>query len=210
MKIYKKTFLVLGFCGLFANSFAQTTPAANNAKQTIMPGDYVKGHTQLYWGFGSGINNLTGVIGLRLDAVISEKIMLSAGAGFGGWGYKLSLSGIYRTKSNWNPMIGVARATGIDAIPLKLEVMEGGYTRNRDVTVELRPVTTLNFGVEKQWFTKKGNRIYIDLGYSLSGFESPLFTIKTPGVVVTEDGKNSIRVISPGGLILGAGIAFHL
>ncbi len=193
----KKQFLALVFGAFAMTAFSQTTVTTNGGVSTG------KG---TYLGISTGINSPSGAIGLRLDSKLSDKVMLGVGAGLGSWGYKISFTGYYQTPSNWCPMFGIGRASGAPEVPITIQ--ESGKL-DRTININLDPVTYANLGVQKQWFTNKGNRLFIELGYCFA-FNNNAFKPVNPAEKLSVETRQVINFISPGGLIAAFGFALKL
>ena len=73
----------------------------------------------------------------------------------------------------------------------------------------MSPATMINLGVQRQWIRPKGNRITLELGYSVlvSGGEAKL---TDPDYQFTDDSKQVFETLKPGGLTVGFGYYFAL
>lgn len=190
----KKAIVCLVFASSSLFALAQTTPVPAQGK--------------LFLGVGSGIaNSSTGIFGLRFDARVGDKVILGVGAGISSWGPKVSFSAYYQTASNWCPMITIGSALGADSIPLSQELVDG---TTKTVDMKLDPVNSLSLGVEKQWFTKRGNRFYLDLGYAISFAQSKPFRTLDPTEKLSVNSDRIMQVIAPGGIVIGFGYSFRL
>ncbi len=165
-----------------------------------------------YIGIGTGLNYNCGLIGLKLTGRVSDKILIDASVGAGTWGNKLGLGLILNAKNEtaWCPVISISRATGIENIPLQIETINSSgikTTAIRDVTYD--PATMINLGVQRQWIRPKGNRITLELGYSVlvSGGDAKL---NDPDYQFTNVSKQVFEVLKPGGLTVGFGYYFAL
>lgn len=199
-----KFFLLVFFTGVISSfTIAQTVT------------DYSKLSKQhnIYFGFGSGLNYNCGLIGLKLTGRVSENVLIDASAGIGSWGNKLGLGVILNAKNEnaWCPTFGLSRATGIESSPLNIEVINNssGYKTTSNFDVKISPATMVNIGVQRQWIRPSGNRITLELGYSVlvNGGEA---TLLTPGYSFTDVSKKVFDVLRPGGLTVGFGYYFAL
>ncbi len=75
--------------------------------------------------------------------------------------------------------------------------------------MKISPATMVNIGVQRQWIRLSGNRITLELGYSVlvNGGEA---TLLTPGYSFTDVSKKVFDVLRPGGLTVGFGYYFAL
>ncbi len=199
----KTKFILLVLMGVICN-FTIAQKVTDYSKLSKVPSFYI--------GFGSGLNYNCGLIGLKLAGRISDKILIDASAGIGSWGNKLGLGIILNAKNEnaWCPIIGVSRATGIESTPLNIEVINSsGNKITNNFDVKISPATMVNIGVQRQWIRPTGNRITLELGYSVlvSGGEA---TLLTPGYSFTDISKKVFDLIKPGGLTVGFGYYFAL
>ncbi len=172
------------------------------------PNPYVRGTTSndgdIYLGLGAGINSLSGALGARFDAKITDRVTLGFGLGQGTWGYKLGFKATYLTNSHWCPNISLGRAFGTD-----IEV-----TRTTGSVVEYYKIReeAMNFfslGIEKQWFTRRGNRWSMNVGYCFAVDDASVYPLN-PNIVMSSAEKDLVKIVSPGGLVLEFGYAFKL
>jgi len=167
-----------------------------------------------YLGIGTGINYNCGLLGLKLTGRLSDKILVDASVGLGTWGNKLGLGLILNAKNEnaWCPVISVSRATGIDNVPLEVKVTNGsGVTNTATYNINYHAATMINLGVQKQWIRPKGNRITLELGYSVlvSGGEYSV-SDKGLGLTIADSMKPVFELLKPGGLTIGFGYYFAL
>lgn len=198
-----KFFLLVLFLGAIFN-FAVAQKVTDYSKIT-KPNNF-------YIGFGSGVNYNCGLIGIKLTGRINDKILIDASAGIGTWGNKLGLGIILNAKNEnaWCPIIGVSRATGLESTPLNIEVVNSsGYKTSSTFDVKISPATMANIGLQRQWIRPTGNRITLELGYSVlvSGGEA---TLLNPSYSFTDVSKKVFDVLRPGGLTVGFGYYFAL
>lgn len=164
-----------------------------------------------YIGVGTGLNYNCGLIGLKLTGRVSDKILIDASVGSGTWGNKLGLGLILNAKNEtaWCPVISLSRATGLENAPVQIETINNGVKTDAIRNVTLSPATMVNLGVQRQWIRPKGNRITLELGYSVlvSGGEAKL---TEPDYQFTNVSKEVFEVLKPGGLTIGFGYYFAL
>jgi hypothetical protein len=157
-----------------------------------------------YIGVGSGLNYNCGLVGLKLTGRISDKILIDASVGSGTWGNKLGLGLILNAKNEtaWCPVISVSRATGLENAPFQIETISNGFKTTAIRNVTLSAATMVNLGVQRQWIRPKGNRITLELGYSVlvSGGEAKL---TDPDYQFTDVSKQVFEILKPGGLTVG-------
>lgn len=164
-----------------------------------------------YIGVGSGLNYNCGLVGLKLTGRISNKILIDASVGSGTWGNKLGLGLILNAKNEtaWCPVISFSRATGLENAPIQIETINNGVKTDAIRNVTLSAATMVNLGVQRQWIRPKGNRITLELGYSVlvGGGEAKL---TEPDYQLTDVSKQVFEILKPGGLTVGFGYYFAL
>ena len=168
-------------------------------------------YAQMHLGFSTGINNQVGVFGIQFGYALNSFSLLECGLGMGGWGPKGSINYQYHP-FQFNRLYvkgGISCSTGGKDIDISLP------DANDDpqiINFDLLPSSNLNFllGNSKK-FGKRGNRFYIEAGWSfkLRDASNP-WVLNTPGVVLSNIAETSLRFTSPGGLILALGLNFGL
>lgn len=158
-----------------------------------------------YIGVGSGLNNNCGLVGLKLGVRLSDRLLLDASAGLGSWGNKVGLGIVFNAVNTnaWCPVISISRATGIDELPLNMEVRDQyGITSNRQVKIKYNPATMFNVSLQRQWIRKKGNRLVFEMGYSIL-IDGASYELLDNNYTLTDRSKSVMNVLKPGGLMIG-------
>jgi len=191
-----KTFLItIAAVMLTVGTCAQTNTLQANAPT---PGFYL--------GLGTGLESFSGLIGITGDFRASNNFFIRAGIGLGSWGGKFSIG--LRNESKLGNSIGygiyLSRATGLNSFTYNMETTTG----NKDVTMELLPGFTLNPTISYKWLIHNLHRFFIEAGYAIPLQTDPWKV--TDGSELTEDSKNLMHMLAPGGFSLGAGIQFAL
>ncbi len=199
----KKALFTILFMATVGIGYSQTV----SVPQTAMPSSNVDVPGQIYLGFGTGINSPTGALGVRFDGKVSDRVMLGVALGSGTWGNKIAFSATFLTKSHWCPNVSFGRAFGVDSVPIT-RVVNGVTTGTYGVRQEA--VNYLSVGMEKQWFTKRGNRLSLNLGYAFSMAAGNPFYAIDKTIVMTPEEKTVCRILSPGGLVVAFGYSFRL
>ena len=130
---------------------------------------------------------------------------MDAGVGVGSWGSKVSLGIVFNAinKNAWCPVLSISRASGLNDANVKLEVEDAfGVKSKKDVNMNLTAATLFNIGIQRQWIRKSGNRLVLDLGFSVlvdgGSHENIDYTIH-----FSDKGKNDLNDLKPGGLVVG-------
>lgn len=183
---------------------------------------YQKSNTEvkpMYFGLGTGLNSLHGLVGLSMETYLSDKLTAHAGAGLGSWGYKLSLGVRVYTRRTESSASGIlfafSKATGLNKAQLTSEVVTGsGSTITvNNLLVNLSPIYLAHVAYTKAWFLRNGNKINLDLGVCFqlnSGDEHYSIYDKTLGYHFSDKQDQAYKAIEPGGLFVGFGYAWGM
>lgn len=160
---------------------------------------------KIYVGIASGIESFAGMLGASLEGNVAKRISLFAGAGLGGWGYKLS-GGVKLYKQfpyKWAYCASLSHATGLKDFKTKLETQTG----SKDVLMDLLSCQTFNITAQHHWKIGQGsNRFNIEFGLSIP-IKDNVYVIKD-GSVLTRESASVMTVLQPGGLTVGIGFTF--
>ncbi len=177
----------------------------NVTAQNIKDYGLAKKTPAFYLGIGSGLNNNCGAAGFKLGIRLNDKLILDAGVGAGSWGNKVSLGMVFNAinKNAWCPILSISRASGINDANVKLEVVDDfGIKSKKDISMDLTAATMFNLGIQRQWIRKSGNRLVLDLGFSIlvdgASHENIDYTIQ-----FSDKGKRELEALKPGGLMVG-------
>ncbi|MES2629888.1 MAG: hypothetical protein V4616_13060 [Bacteroidota bacterium] len=189
-------------------SFAQSNTTFN---QRIKEKPAVNNNGSVFLGVGSGINAATGFFGARVDVKIAERFTLGAGIGSGTWGTKVSLTATYVPASRWCPVVSIGRADGIK----DLHLSTNNNSAIANVTINGNAVNYISLGVERQWYTRRGNILRLDLGYAVRASSGALFTqvndpLNPPTAEQQRAVKASMNAIAPSGIVLSFCYSFRL
>ena len=159
-----------------------------------------------YLGLSVGINNSPGMIGLNAALPINQKVSLGAGVGASFWGPKAYGDVTYffnPCHKGWAVGAGVTRNSGLRDAHKTLHTVTG----KQEVTLNMDPKTNLFFAGYRYWRVgKNNNRLFITFGWSVPVTQTRYKVVSGP--MLTQDQKDRINAISPGGLILGGGFLF--
>jgi hypothetical protein len=161
----------------------------------------------LYATLSTGINNNTGILGFNFELPIEKYISLELGAGASSWGSKLYLGGKYYLQprqTGWAFGTGLTYNTGISHYQQNMETIDG----NGPVELKLNAQTNLLFAAYRYWnIGKHYNRFFLELGWSVSLNGEDKYE-QVYGPPLTQKSADVMNLISPGGLIIGAGFSF--
>jgi hypothetical protein len=166
-----------------------------------------------YFGLGTGINVNTGLTGIKLGARLNESTLVEASAGIGSWGNKFGLGVVLNAKNSasWCPVISISRATGIDKLSANLEFKNAlGATNKRDIDITLNPATLFNISMQRQWIRPKGNRIVLELGYSILFAGSEYSVALNQGEKLSDASEKVMNSLKPGGIMIGFSYNFGI
>lgn len=191
----KHFFVAILFCSFTFLVNAQTNNDNGLLKKT----------PAFYLGIGTGLNNNCGAAGFKLGIRMNDKMILDAGVGVGSWGSKVALGMVFNAidKNAWCPVLSISRASGINNANVKLEVVDDfGIKSKKEISMDLTAATMFNLGIQRQWVRKSGNRLVLDLGFSIlvdgASHENIDYAIQ-----FSDKGKRELEAFKPGGLMIG-------
>lgn len=166
-----------------------------------------------YWGISSGMNNFVSLIGLSSTVRLKGKLFMRAGIGTGTWGprfaagLKYDLRRDMRYTKGWSFAFGYGYNKGIKrAVPVEGSTTVAGNTKEFDVDIIQKPVSTLNASLIFNRMKKARRCFTLELGYAASLQKEP-WTV-APGGIGAEHSKRYVKIIQPGGFIVGIGLNF--
>lgn len=199
----KKLTLVFVLIALSVTSFAQKN---NKGYKSGKGGRNNFSCPKLYIGVTAGIENPGGLIGFNVDVPVTQKFSLSGNAGLSSWGYKAGLEGRFyfgECNRSWALGAGVTYNTGLKNFSTTLPTTYGDAT----VLLNLNPKTNVFFAVHKFFnLGKSGHRFNIMAGYSMR-LDDDNYTILN-NYTLTTDGEDAMRILAPGGVMIGFGFTF--
>jgi len=159
-----------------------------------------------YLGAGAGINNSSGMLGVSFEAPINNNFSAKLAAGLGGWGTKISIAAKYYKEfpSSMSFGIGYSTASGSRNFEYKTELADGTMSKEK---FNLKRAHMIDFTIGKSWGQKV--RFNVECGYSLKiagGDYEHLNATQD----LSDDSKEFLDLVSPGGLIIGLGLTFAL
>ena len=203
MKQLTTTLIALLFC---AHSFAQDGTEKSHYKETKK--EYTGRPPVLYITTSTGINNNTGLVGVGIDVPVGQKLLLGAGAGISTWGDKIYIGGKYFLRpghTGWAFGGGVTHNTGLTNFTDNLETV---YGNTEQVTLNLNAQTNVFLAAYRYWSIgrKRINKFYLELGWSVP-LTGDRFD-QTDGDPISSNSTATMNLLSPGGIIVGAGFSF--
>jgi hypothetical protein len=158
-------------------------------------------------GLGTGFNNLTALFGVSAKYRIIKKLSVQGGMGLGGWGYKFSIGLKYGEDFNggWSLGIGYSVCPGENNIKVSMEDASGV---SKEVTINYLTASTINLVAERSWKIGRKNTFYMDFGYAIAMQSTPWKVVDN--TALSDASKSAIKMIQPGGIILGLGFNFGL
>lgn len=162
---------------------------------------------KLYLDMSTGLNNNAGMLGLGLDAQVADKFTLNGGVGLlSTWGYKAYFGGklfFNDCHKGWALGAGMTYSTGISEMTLNVETVSYG---KQDVMFDLRPQPNVYASAFKYWSVgRKQNRFYLQLGLSLPTNHEKFRQLNGPEITTTS--ASAIKLLAPGGIIVGTGFS---
>jgi hypothetical protein len=158
-------------------------------------------------GLGTGINNYTALIGVSANLRVYNRVSVQGGVGIGGWGYKFSIGLKYDKHYNggWSYGLGYSVCPGLNNVKANMK-LESGVTQN--VNLDYLKASTVNLKTGYTWRIGEMNTFYLDLGYAVP-LQSGAWRV-TDNSVLSGASESSIKMIQPGGIILGMGFTFGI
>jgi hypothetical protein len=203
MKHLTITLLAILLC---AHSFAQDGTEKAHYKKSKK--EYTGRPPVLYINTSTGINNNTGLVGVGIDVPVGQKLLLGAGAGISTWGDKIYIGGKYFLRpghTGWAFGGGVTHNTGLTNFTDNLETV---YGNTEQVTLNLNAQTNVFLAAYRYWSIgrKRINKFYLELGWSVP-LTGDRFD-QTDGDPISSNSTATMNLLSPGGIIVGAGFSF--
>ncbi len=199
----KKLILVLVLIALSLTSFAQRSYKGYKSGKG---GRNNYECPKLYIGVTAGIENPAGLVGFNIDVPVTQRFSLSGSAGLSSWGYKAGGEGRFYfgdCNRSWALGAGVTYNTGLSNVSMTLPTTYGDAT----VLLDLNSKTNVFFAVHKFFnLGRNGHRFDIMAGYSMR-LDDDNYTILN-NYELTTQGKDVMRVLAPGGLMIGFGFTF--
>lgn len=157
-----------------------------------------------YLGVGTGLSNISGMAGFQFEAPINANFSGKVGAGLGAWGTKMGISAKYYREfpSSMSFGIGYSTASGLKGVELEVELASGTKQKEK---VDLSRSHNLDFTIGKSW--GETLRFNLEFGYSikLSGGKSK---VENSSITISDTFQEAMDLLSPGGLIIGIGLAY--
>ena len=191
---------ILFFCILLNYTFSQEQPIRDYTDDEYIDAP----EYDLYLGLSSGINYFTGMLGPNIEVRAIKNLTFNGGIGIGGWGYKAS-GGLryyinYPAGISFN--VGYSWTSGLDEFIYEFELQNGS---KQDVELNLLSASVVNLSIAYHWKIKQRIRINIETGYSVPT-SSKAYEVVT-NVELSDLSKTTLRIMQPGGLILGIGFS---
>jgi hypothetical protein len=164
-----------------------------------------------YLGLGAGINNYSGLIGIGLEMPIFPPFTIFGQAGIGTWGTKVGGGLRYYQHpdlygSAW--ALGYSRASGLTDFEVELEIENPKM--NTNVLLDLEKVGTLNFDYSYNLKIGRKSKISFHVGYAFALNNGDNYVLKTSGVQLSSTSKQTLKIMQPGGLLLGLALMFGM
>ncbi|MDH5719085.1 MAG: hypothetical protein OEZ13_00550 [Spirochaetia bacterium] len=155
--------------------------------------------------FESGYNGFTGLFGLRTDFHLFGPISLNLGMGAGLWGARLSTALRYYFNYPFNSAICIGASYNSGAKD-GIEDYETASGTVEKVTMDLTPVTVINFSYLYNFKISRSVRFQLEIGYG-HPLKKGDYTIKNE-MVLSDKAKEQLKKRQPGGGMLSLAFAF--
>lgn len=166
---------------------------------------------QTFLGFGTGINNNCGLLGIGLEQFVTEKTSLFGAAGIGTWGGKVTGGVRFYLDGKTGNAFGISysSATGGKDVEVEIDAMVNNTKQKVKEKFDFKPVSALNLTWMKHWQVSNKSRFNLELGYSINISGENNFTSKS-GLLLTDQSKAAMNFLQPGGIIIGLGFSFGI
>jgi hypothetical protein len=181
-----------------------------DSSRSVTSASDVDAISTVYLGIGAGINNDAGLLGITGKVRMYRAIFFRAGAGIGSWGTKLTFGLKYERKYSkcWGYSLSYSTCSGLQDFTTQLETDSASVPVTKNVVLDLHRAGAFNLSASYNWYFRKNKLFYLEFGYSVPLDAEP-WKVKD-GSVLTNSSKGMLRVLQPGGLILGLGFMFGL
>lgn len=201
----KKNLLFSLLFGFFA-AFSLQNIQAQSTELSILPSP-----RKFYLGFGTGINNYTGIIGINGELTATNNIGIFGTLGLGSWGGKMGIGARYYfndARGGSAVSVGISNAGGLEDFVSEQEVITPiGGTATEEVTMDLNSIPCLNIAYVFAKNLRDKNKILFSVGYS-SRLKTNDTYIVTSGHTLSETSLSVMNVLRPGGILLGIDFMF--
>jgi len=161
-----------------------------------------------YLGIGTGWNSFSGIFGVIANLKLNENIYAKGALGICSWGAKYSIGLKYEPNIKGGLGYNASFSHYNGAKDVKITLDNNGDKQK--VRMDLNSTNTIDLNLSYSWaFGKTKSKIlYLDLGYSILLDSSPWKVVD--GTELTEKSKDVIKILEPGGIIVGVGFIFGL
>jgi len=164
--------------------------------------------SKVYFDLSTGINNNGGLLGLGVDFNVTPDITINAGMGpLTTWGYKFYLGAKAFKKPcrlGWALGWGVTYSSGVPELSINMETLAN---QSEMVGIKCLPQTNFFLSAYHYWrLGKNKNRMYMQFGWSLP-VNADKFE-QSWGTPISANSATVLRILSPGGPIIGLGFSF--
>ncbi len=156
---------------------------------------------------GTGINSNYGIVGIGVDFPLIDKFQGAVSGGLGTWGFKSAgeIRYFYAgcMQKGAAVAIGMSYSSGLPEMKTELET---SADVTKSVTLELGAQTNFQASWYKSFAIREHHRFFFQLGYSfpVSGLS---YKVKS-GEALSNVSKTTIKMLSPGGVMIGTGFGF--
>lgn len=159
-----------------------------------------------YLGVGSGINNMSGMVGVLFEAPINSKFSVKTAVGIGGWGGKFGIGAKYYKMfpASMSFGVGYSTASGIKDFEYEVDLKNGTKSKEK---FNLKQAHMIDLTIGRSWGEKV--RFNFEFGYSIK-VSGGSYEHTSSTEELSDDSKQMFEMLSPGGLILGIGLTFGL
>lgn len=94
-------------------------------------------------------------------------------------------------------------ATGLEDFETEMELSNGS---DKQIMMDLKPVSNIFFTIGHSWNTGQSNRLYLEGGYAVA-LTNDYYEVKN-GDILSDDSEAVMGILRPGGIIIAFGFEF--
>jgi hypothetical protein len=189
--------------GMKAQSYMQDKPKTKHAlrkeKNNCRP---------YYIGISTGLNNMSGLLGIDIDYVLSNNTTAGAHIGLGTWGVKMGAGAKYYRRechTGWAYGMGMSYAGGNRNQIIELETTTG----RKNVSLNLLPQAGVQLEILRFFpIGNKGHRFWAELGWN-QRFTRKVYAV-LDGQTLSLRANRTINFLCPGGLVMAGGYSMGI
>jgi hypothetical protein len=202
-----RNFILLFVLCWSSATFAQTEKTPENAQPQSSKNLIDDGFSL---GLAGGINNPCGLMGVNGEFPSLGAVSIGFGLGVSTWGDKFYIDVKHYMKPShlgWAFGGGISYNSGLNNFTTDMQTI---YNTTEQVTLNLKPQTNLFAAAYRYYKIGRGyNRFYYLLGFTIPLTARGNYE-QIDGTPISNNAQQVLQLLSPGGLMIGAGFNFSL